>query len=120
MHVRLTGGHPDFANEEVVQCAGVAAFFRDGHRTWFSAGFKWGERNHPLAIVGSLGGLLLTGELDGDFRAWLTPAPDRKSKVALQYGVIGKRGAQFKSGGGEDADDQRGKCEAEFHKNYCA
>ena len=96
-HVRLAGGDPDLANDNVRQRDGI--FTRNHEIGGRGVGGERGEVDAPFS--GGIGGGrdFLAGDIargagaegDGDFFAGVGRAPDRDWLVALQDGVVGEQ-----------------------------
>ena len=92
-HVGLAGGEPDFADEDVVDGEGGAAF--DGELLGLVAGCEFAEADAPSAIGDGSGGGGLIGDGDGDGVAGFGPAPDVEGLVGLDDHVVGDEGGEF-------------------------
>ena len=82
LHVRLPGGEPDLADEDILELDLVFALHR--HRAGFGGGRHRIELQHPFSGGVGRGLLHLTGEFHGHLFALVGPTPDGHRLVALE------------------------------------
>ena len=87
LHIRLPGSHPHLSDKQIVHRDLVVA--GDLHREW-AARFKRFQLQFPLAAL-CCGSSRLPGELDGDFLAFVSSAPDWDILPALEHSSVGEK-----------------------------
>ena len=89
-HIRLTGAHPHFSNQDVLQFA--LGRTHDRERLRGSVRRQRRQFHCPSAVGSSGGGIALASKRNGDVRPRRVPTPDRVGLILLKHHVVANNG----------------------------
>ena len=119
-HVGLPRAKPDLAHQDVFQLDLVGAL--DGQVASLGIGLHGGKIDPPLAVLAGLGRNGFSVKGNGDFLAFVGPAPDGDGFALLENHMVAENRGQLDFGGGKEGGGEERQAgiqseeELGFHK----
>lgn len=113
-HVGLSGGEPDFADEDVLDDDG---FWSVGHFEFLSVGIglEAGEAEGEGSVGICFGGGVMVAKGDGDGGSGIGPSPNFGAGFLLEDGAVRENDGEVEFGGEDAGGEEEGDGDECFH-----